>query len=238
MIFKKLIKSEDDVIKLVSDYSESNGNLLLTYLNQHCYNLYNSSSEYRNLLDHNFIVFADGLGVYSALKFLGYKNLNLFNATDAYIKIFQKFSANRKKIFIIGGRFSGDFIKMKAAEHNLEISGHENGYFQPENFDQVINAVNKSQAEIVIIGMGVPKQEILASKMDKKVHNKIILCVGGCLEFYFGTKKRAPNHIRKAGLEWLYRLKTEPIRLWKRYIFGIPLFYYHVIKLKLMTAGN
>ena len=114
----------------------------------------------------------------------------------------------------------------------LNICGYQNGYFKNEEFDVLIETINNSSPEVIIIGMGVPKQEILAAKISESIQNKVILCVGGFLEFYFGTKKRAPDVMRNFGFEWLHRLIKEPGRLWKRYFVGIPVFLYQIIKLK------
>ena len=80
--------------------------------------------------------------------------------------------------------------------------------------------------------MGVPQQELFAEKLLRIPDSKVVICVGNFLEFYFGTKKRAPVFIQKIGMEWLFRLITEPGRLWNRYLIGIPLFIFRILKLK------
>jgi exopolysaccharide biosynthesis WecB/TagA/CpsF family protein len=81
--------------------------------------------------------------------------------------------------------------------------------------------------------MGVPKQELFAEQLIRTSNERVIICVGNFLEFYFGTKKRAPYFLQKIGFEWMFRLLSEPKRLWRRYLLGIPLFIYRVIKIKL-----
>jgi len=234
MLFNNLIISENEALRIVEDDLSFNKQLILTYLNQHCFNIYKSYSDYKNLLDNNCTVFLDGFGVYAALKFLGYKNVQKFNATDLYYKIFQQFSVNQTKLFFIGGNYTDEFISEKTKEKKLKICGYQNGYFKNGEFDVLIETIDNSSPEVIIIGVGVPKQEILAAKISGSIHNKVILCVGGFLEFYFGTKKRAPKFITKIGLEWLHRLLREPKRLWKRYLIGIPLFIFQILKLKLL----
>jgi N-acetylglucosaminyldiphosphoundecaprenol N-acetyl-beta-D-mannosaminyltransferase len=232
MVFQKLKTCETEVIDRIIGSSKNEQSLLLTYLNQHCFNIYNSNSEYRNLLNNNFTVFLDGFGVYCALKFLGYRNVQNFNATDLYEKIFQQFATNQAKLFLIGGSFSEEIISEKAQEKNLSICGYQYGYFSNEEANQIIEKIKDTPTEVIVIGMEVPNQEILATKISESIQNKVILCVGGFLEFYFGTKRRAPKIFRLVGLEWLHRLIKEPGRMWKRYIIGIPLFIFQIIKLK------
>jgi exopolysaccharide biosynthesis WecB/TagA/CpsF family protein len=238
MIFNKLIKSETDVLQLVIDSIESQNGISLTYLNQHCFNIYHNNPNYKNLIDNVFTVFLDGFGVYSALKFLSYKNAQKFNATDLYKKIFQYFAINNTKIFLIGGHFSEDLISRKANENKLIISGYHNGYFKEDDLTGILERIEALSPEVIVLGIGVPKQEIFAAKIASSIQNKTILCVGGFLEFYFGTKKRAPKMLRLVGMEWLHRLITEPGRLWKRYLIGIPAFLFQIVKLKLSTEGN
>ena len=232
MIFNKLIKQEADVIKLITENSKVHGSILITYLNQHCFNIYNSNKEYRNLLNNDFLVFLDGFGVYAALKFLGYKEVQKFNATDLYSKIFQSYLINKTKIFLIGGNFSNQFISQKSVEKNLNFCGYQNGYFNDKDSDKMIESIKIASPEVIIIGMGVPGQEILAAKISKIIINIRVLCVGGFLEFYFGTKTRAPKILRISGMEWLHRLLSEPGRLGKRYLIGIPRFLFQIIKMK------
>ena len=239
MIFNKLIKQEKDVINLITKHLKDQKHFLVTYLNQHCFNIYNSNSEYKYLLDNNFIVFLDGFGVYAALKFLGYKRVQKFNATDLYSKIFQSFSINKTKIFLIGSNFSNQIIFQKSEEKNLNFCGYQNGYFNDKVLDKMIESINIASPEVIIIGMGLPGQEILAAKISELNINIPILCIGGFLEFYFGTKTRAPKMLRMAGMEWLHRLLSEPGRLWKRYLIGIPRFLFHIIKMKFwIPAGK
>jgi len=232
MIFDKIIKNQEAVLGLIEESPHKRSNLCITYFNQHCFNNYKLDKIYRDLIENNFTVFLDGFGVYVALKFFGYKNIQKFNATDLYTKIFQQFSANQTKLFLIGGSFTDEFISLKAKENNLNICGYQKGYFNDDDFSRIVESIKNALPEIVIIGMGVPLQEILTAKISDSTQDKILLCVGGFIEFFFGTKKRAPDVLRNLGFEWFHRLAKEPKRLWRRYIIGIPLFVFRVLRLR------
>jgi len=235
MLLNKLIKTEDEVIKLIVDSLKAQKPVLFTYLNQHCFNIYNRDPGYRNLLDNMFTVFLDGFGVYAALKFLGYRQIERFNATDLYEKIFKRFVSEKKKLFLVGGNFKEKFVQLKAAEKMLSVCGYRNGYNLDDDLADIIKNINELNPDVIIIGMGVPMQEFLAEKISGYFKGVPVLCVGGFLDFYFGTKKRAPAFLRNSGLEWIHRLIKEPDRLWKRYVFGIPVFIYHIVRLKLLS---
>ena len=207
-------------------------------MNQHCINIYCSNYEYKNLLDTKFKVFLDGFGVYLTLKLFGYNNVQRFNATDLNEKLFNYFSEKNTRLYLIGGQFNDEFIKEKALQRSINVTGYYNGFFNEEDFGLVCQKINIASPDVIIIGMGVPKQELLALKLEKIIRTQVIICVGNFLEFYFGTKKRAPVLIKKSGFEWLFRLATEPSRLWKRYLVGIPVFFVNMIRLKFSKSKN
>ena len=120
---------------------------------------------------------------------------------------------------------------LKECNKKLEQSGitsvmsMEHGFHAP---DYYLELVEKQKPEIVILCMGMPKQELLALEMKSRNLCPVVICGGGWADFYSGIKKRAPEWVRKLSLEWLHRLVREPKRLGKRYTFGILYFFYIV----------
>jgi len=233
MIFDKIIKDENEIKSIVKESLNKNSNLLLTYFNQNCYNRYISHSNYKNLIDKRFTVYLDGVGIYFALKYLGYETVENYNASDLNKYFFDLFAKESKRVFLIGGSFSEAVIQEIQHKKRLNICGYKNGFFNNDELLELIREIDKSGADIILIGMGVPKQELLAYELSVKVKVDLIICVGNFFEFFIDTKKRAPEFVRNSGFEWVFRLLTEPKRLWKRYLIGIPLFLYRIYKMKL-----
>lgn len=232
MIFDKVMKNQEAVLNLIYDIFDQKSNICVTYFNQHCFNIYFTKKSYRHLIDTKLYVYLDGFGIYLALKLFGYKNVQKFNASDLNNIIFPELIKRNVKVFIIGGEFSDSFINNITRVKKLNICGYYNGFFKQTETDELIENINTSGAQVIILGLGVPKQEILASKISNSANLNLILCVGNFLEFYFGTQKRIPKKFRNIGVEWLYRLFSEPKRLWKRYLIGIPLFLLRLIQLR------
>lgn len=92
---------------------------------------------------------------------------------------------------------------------------------------QLLQKIIDSSSTVIWIGIGSPKQVELAHWMKNNSRGKMIFCVGAAFDFISGRKKQAPSIIQKSGFEWLFRLLTEPKRLWKRYLIDIPLFLLH-----------
>ena len=113
----------------------------------------------------------------------------------------------------------------------LQIVGQESPPFGDVHEDHhaaAIERMNAAEPHFVWVGLGMPKQELWMSRYQASIAAPILLGVGAAFDFHAGAKKRAPDWMRKNGLEWSHRLFSEPRRLWKRYLFGNSLFAYFV----------
>lgn len=93
----------------------------------------------------------------------------------------------------------------------------------PEEDEDLVERINRSGVRILFVGLGCPKQEIWMAGHRGRV-NAVMLGVGAAFDFHAGVKPQAPAWMQRLGLEWLFRLSTEPRRLWKRYLFHNPRF--------------
>ena len=87
----------------------------------------------------------------------------------------------------------------------------------------VVEQINASGARILFVGLGCPKQEIWMAEHHGRIH-AVLLGVGAAFDFHAGVKAQSPGWMQRLGLEWLFRLLTEPRRLWKRYLYNNPRF--------------
>jgi N-acetylglucosaminyldiphosphoundecaprenol N-acetyl-beta-D-mannosaminyltransferase len=115
-----------------------------------------------------------------------------------------------------------DLLMQKLPERypGLQITGAESPPFRaltPEEDTGVVQRINESGAGIVFIGLGCPKQDHFAADHADRIH-AVQACVGAAFEFHADTKPTAPKWMQRNGLEWLYRLLSEPRRLWRRYL--------------------
>ncbi len=115
----------------------------------------------------------------------------------------------------------------------LQIAGSYSPPFRELSDDEmsgVIEAINSSGADVVWVGIGTPKQQVFADKVRSSLDAKVVFTVGAAFDFLSGAKRQAPKWMQDRGLEWLFRLKTEPRRLARRYIIGVPHFAFSVKK--------
>jgi exopolysaccharide biosynthesis WecB/TagA/CpsF family protein len=126
------------------------------------------------------------------------------------------------RIFLLGSR-SG--IVERAASvitdrfSNARIVGCRHGFFGDSEDTSIAEAIRESGAELVLVGMGQPRQELWAAR-NRAAMDAVILCVGAYLDIAAGAVSRAPRWIRSARIEWVYRLAMEPRRLARRYLIG------------------
>lgn len=114
---------------------------------------------------------------------------------------------------------------------NLKVTYSFSPSFQetsPEEDKKIIENINDSSARILFVGLGCPKQEKWMAHHRGKI-NAVMIGVGAAFDFHAGMKSQAPLWMQKIGLEWLFRLATEPRRLWRRYLYHNPRFIYLAI---------
>ena len=187
-------------------------------------------------LNNDFNYYPDSTGLYLLLK-LFYKNeFNGFKkiiSTDINYELLRIANQTKSSIFLLGSESNilKKFIaKARQQYPQITITGYSNGFDKliPTVFEQI----NNSRPTILLIGMGVPKQELWLNENYHKLNVPLILTIGGFYEYYSGHKKRAPKFLRLLSLEWLIRLINDPTRLLKRYFIEYPLFVAMVVKEK------
>ena len=209
-----------------------NTKLAIIYANSNTLNKIYKNSELKDKLNSSDIVHPDGIGIYIASRFLYGKNgfRQRMTGSDFYQMLIEEAIKRNWSIYFFG-HDACTLKKIKEANSDLNIAGFSEGYdFET---DKVINDINKSQAKILIAGLGFPLQEEWIYSNKDKIKCKVIIAVGDGIKVFADTKVRGPLFLRRIGLEWLVRLFGNPNKYWKRYIIGNPLFLYRIIKLKL-----
>lgn len=170
--------------------------------------------EFFEILKKAGLLIPDGSGVVWALRKQGIKVKKL-----AGVELSQKCVTDLPhKIFLFGTSeevIKTAYEKLKALNGKSELVGYRNGFFKEEDNESIIKQINDSGADIVFIGLGVPKQEKWIKNNMSKINASVFVGVGGSFDVFSGKIKRAPMFMRKLHLEWLYRLYLEPWR-WKR----------------------
>jgi len=224
--------SYDKFLSIISESVENKIKVKISYANAHTLVKICSDIELKKLIDKFDVIHPDGIGVFLASKFLygktGLKEKLI--GSDFYYSLSKKGIEKNWKFYFFGHDIA-TLNKIKTNYPDLNIAGFNEGYhYQTE---KVISGINNSKPDILIVGLGFPLQEQWISDNLSKINSNVILAVGGGIKIFSGTKVRGPATFQKLGLEWLMRLLYEPGRLWKRYLLGIPIFTFNVIKSKI-----
>lgn len=141
----------------------------------------------------------------------GYSHF-FYGATDKTLDLLLKNIKERFPAIQIAGTYAPPFRQL-SQEEDL----------------RVIDSINKSDPDVIWVGLGCPKQQLWMYEHRNRLNVPVMVGVGAAFDFLAGTKPQAPRWIRDNGFEWLFRLVTEPKRLWRRYLVDYPLFAYFVV---------
>ncbi|MBU1148576.1 WecB/TagA/CpsF family glycosyltransferase [Patescibacteria group bacterium] len=197
---------------------------------------------YQKIIQQADLCIPDGMGIMMAAKYLGSPLKKRITGMDLIELVCQKAITNNQSIFLLGGLPGvSDQVVQKLIKlyPGIKISGFDSGFrfwgFRlPDLF--LRNKINRSRADILLVAMGAPKQELwIAKNKDHLRSVKLAIGVGGAFDFISGNVKRAPKILQKVGLEWLWRLASQPWR-GARIITAVWSFPMAVIKNKRRTT--
>jgi N-acetylglucosaminyldiphosphoundecaprenol N-acetyl-beta-D-mannosaminyltransferase len=195
-----------------------------SYVNAHCARLAARDPAYRDALGRADVVYADGIGVVWASRALGGACPERINVGPAELgDILDRAADRRAPVFVLGGApgIAEEVARRQRARRpDLAIAGTHHGYF--EDGEAVVGAINASGADLVLVGLGPPEQELWVARYLDDLRVRACWCVGGLLDQVAGAVPHAPDWVRRNHVQWLYRLAVEPRRLWRRYLLGNP----------------
>lgn len=189
--------------------------------------------ELKQLLNQADLLTADGAGVVLASKILGRRLKEKVSGYDLVKRILMNTDRRSTSFFIFGGQpgvSEQASVNILSEFPRANIVGFRNGYFKDEDIPGILEEINASKAEILLVGLGAPKQEKWIHAHAHELSCKVIMGVGGAIDVLAGTAPLAPEFMRKAGLEWLYRLIRMPSR-YKR-MMDLPRFMVLTYKTK------
>ncbi|HHU81965.1 MAG TPA: WecB/TagA/CpsF family glycosyltransferase [Firmicutes bacterium] len=171
--------------------------------------------EFAAALCRGDLVVPDGYGVVWALRRSGHKGQERIAGVDLVENLFTAGTPGGLRIYLLGGAAG---VAEAAAERiaarwsGVRVVGTAHGYFPPPAEDEVIRKINDAHPQVLLAGMGLPRQELWLAENWDKLQVTVGIGMGGALDLWAGKVKRAPYLLRKSRLEWLYRALQEPAR--------------------------
>ena len=197
---------------------------IVTFTNVHMVVEARQDPEVKEILTHAAMNCPDGTPLYWFGRHEFGKEVEQVSGPDL-MPLFCAQSVSRGcKHYLYGG--APDVVELAARQltqscPGIQIVGMHTPPFRPlspEEDEQLCREINDSGADVVWVCLGCPKQEKWMYSHRDRLNAKVLLGVGQAIDILAGTRDRAPEHLRRFGLEWLYRFSQEPGRLWKRYL--------------------
>jgi N-acetylglucosaminyldiphosphoundecaprenol N-acetyl-beta-D-mannosaminyltransferase len=227
-----------DLLRAIARAVETGRGGIINNVNAHAMNVAYRDPEFRAILNGSDLVFVDGFGVQLAAWIAGLRVGERLTFGDWMDDLFRLCAQRRWSLFLLGDtdEVGADFARELARRHpGCRLAGRHHGFFEktgPQN-DAVVEAINASGAQILLVGMSMPIQEKWAWANKERLLPAVRLASGGFARIYTGRIQRGPRWMTQYGLEWLYRLAVQPRYTWRRYLLGNPLFLWRVLLARL-----
>lgn len=217
--------------RLPTDASEwpTEGPVIVTTMNMQHLSLQQRLPWFRDVMSHTDIATADGAPIVWLARAMGLA-VQRVAGSDVVGDLIGSLPTSHLRLFLLGS----DQDTLEAVAGIADSSGWPLvGYYSPApeevasqaSSERICDMINQADPDILILLLGVPKQDRWAVAHRERLGCRVILGAGGALDFIVGSKRRAPRIVQAAGLEWFFRLLQDPARLWRRYLveywFGV-----------------
>ena len=225
--------SMDEAIQTCEAFlKKDTGNLIVTP-NPEIVMKAKDDGEFKEVINSAELVIPDGIGIIKAGKILNTPLKERVAGYDLICNLLEKYSDGSASFYFFGSKpgFANEAKeKIEKKYPNIKILGTHTGYFKPEEESVIIDEIRKLKPDILLVGIGFPRQEKLIDRYKSEGFFKIGIGCGGSIDVLAGEVKRAPKLFIKLHLEWFYRLLKEPTRF-KRMLV-LPQFIKEVKKTK------
>ncbi len=220
--------SKKEGLDFISKKLSNNKGAQIVTINPEMIEMGDKNEELGNILQNADLIIPDGVGIKLALKIRGI-NQEQIPGIEFAKNLVEICAKNNYPIAFIGAQeevINRAVENLKKEYNGLNVVYKHNGYF--ENEETIIDALLEAAPKVILVAMGVPRQEFFIKKIKEKKDDIILIGVGGSFDVWSGFTKRAPVIWQKMGLEWLYRAIKQPERF-KRIFPTLPLFLIKVI---------
>jgi N-acetylglucosaminyldiphosphoundecaprenol N-acetyl-beta-D-mannosaminyltransferase len=223
------VVSWETALARIADWADKKESRYVCLCNAHSLVTTKGDQRFAEAVEGADMATPDGMPVAWMLRRLGHAEQERINGPDLMWRHCVDAERRGEAVYFLGSTTETlTKLRTRLAEDfpRLTVAGMHSPPFRPltESEDQeLINSINESGARVVFVGLGCPKQEIWMAEHRGRIR-AVMMGVGAAFSYHAGTLKRAPVWMRNHGLEWLYRLASEPRRLWKRYFVTNILF--------------
>jgi N-acetylglucosaminyldiphosphoundecaprenol N-acetyl-beta-D-mannosaminyltransferase len=204
------------------------------YVNAHVVNRSRTAPGLARALRRADLVYCDGYGVRLAARALHLDVPHRMTGADWIWALARLCELSGQSIYLLGSEpptAQEAAARLQRFYPRLNVVGAHHGYFEvgSPHGDRVIEDIVERRPDIVLVGMGTPKQELWVDRYADQLGGAVVWTVGALFDYVSGHTPRAPRWLADNGLEWIFRLAIEPRRMWRRYLIGNPVFLSRVL---------
>ena len=211
----------------------------LYFANANTLNLAAASPEDRRILNAADFTFGDGTGVRWAARLGGLRLRANLNGTDVVPALLAAAQHDGRSCFLLGAEpdvVAGCAAAFVRRYPGWRIAGHHHGFLDEVSGATVLEAIERVRPDLLLVGMGNPRQERWIADHAARLPVKLAVGVGALFAYMSGDYRRAPSAMRRLGLEWLFVLLLQRHK-WRRYVVGAPAFLVRVLLVRVgLTA--
>lgn len=217
--------TREEALEEIASLHDAGRPAIVAFANAHALNVGSDDRSFERLIRSFDLLLNDGSGLSIAAWLHGHRFPANLNGTDLTPRVLDMAVERGWTVYLLGGRPG---VADAARDHliarhpGLRIVGAHHGFVENDLLDDVTGQIRASGADLLLVGMGNPLQERWLSANLAATGARLGLAVGAFIDFSAGTVTRAPAWMRRAHIEWVYRLYLEPGRLWQRYVVGNP----------------
>ena len=203
-----------EAINRCNDFIKNGNNNMIVTPNPEIVMFARKDIEFKEVINNAELIIPDGIGVIYGAKILKTPLKERVAGFDLICNLFDD-NTTEKRVFLLGAKPGvAELAKINLEEkYNIKVVGVQDGYFNDDAEDDIIEQINNSGANILLVGLGMKKQEMFTYRNKEKLRVNITIGCGGTIDVFAGVVKRAPKIFQKLGLEWLYRLLKQPSRI-------------------------
>ena len=236
--------SKSEIVERITDIIESHNEQpnLIGSANIHKLNVAYYDQLVAEYLNKCKLCYCDGNGVRWGSALLGHPLKERMTAPDFILDVFRQCVRKGYKVYVLGGKpgvLEDAFKYILKHVPDLNVAGLHHGHFDlvKEN-ERIIKNINEVKPDLLIVGMGIPRQEKWALMNINKLEAGTVWALGATFDYFAGVQSRGPVFLQARGHEWLGRLMSDPYHLAKRYLLGNPLFFYRIMKEKFFSIKS
>ena len=221
-----VVTTMDEAVRYVLDCAAHEHALPVRFANAWCVVSAEHDSQYSRVFDDGGLTFPDGAPVAWAMRRLaGERAATRVRGPSFFVRAMLESDPETHRHYFIGSTPEVlDRIRIRLGKEAIGVTvagiwSPPYGPLDADFFEQARSRIIDSNANVIWVGLGTPKQDFAASRIASETGN-VCLGVGAAFDFYAGTIPEAPRILQTLGLEWLFRLFSEPRRLWRRYLIG------------------